>query len=245
MTFHLSRRALLAASAGSLAGPSATVAPVLASTERADVELIALGRRWQPLADACHAAMDRTWEAEERVVHPEPPEALFLRRGDLPLGLGTHELRGDRFWYGKRIADLRTKPRTRQSWSLPEDGSDDVLPRWVPDPLAQARADEIVAAWDQWHAERKAVEDAAGLTAAQAEENRCDEVERAVRLRILSTPARTIEGLIVKARVAAWCNSSPEAVQDNTREAIAAEDISDDALAWGLVSDLLQLAGAV
>ena len=64
-------------------------------------------------------------------------------------------------------------------------------------------------------------------------------------MRILSTPARTLEGLIVKARVAAWCNSSPAEVEANTREAIAAEDISDDALAWGLVSDLLQLAGAV
>jgi hypothetical protein len=67
-----------------------------------------------------------------------------------------------------------------------------------PCPVAQARADEIVAAWDSWIDECNRTADATALSAVEdAFEDACDEVRRCIDL-ITAAPAMTMEGLRVK-----------------------------------------------
>lgn len=69
--------------------------------------------------------------------------------------------------------------------------------------MKQARADEIVAAYDAWVAECDATRAACGLTAAEEEADAAEGAEWELRQAALATPARTIEGLRAKAEVIA------------------------------------------
>ena len=74
------------------------------------------------------------------------------------------------------------------------------VPEMQPWPEAQARADEILSAWDAWHEARGATDHAHGVHAAEA---RCSELAGEIHViwdRMASMPAHTAEGLRVKLR---------------------------------------------
>lgn len=187
------------------------------SAEAHDAELIALGDRWRLEDDAYDAACDRETELHKATVLPDRPEAMFLREGDRRLELDTvasgYRVEGRRpwFWVGEPDCKMATARRLRGPQTThrdfpPEPGSelygeDVVISRRVPWPERQARADEIVAAYDAHEAERAAAREASGLTAAATESDRLGKVVEATIAEVHATPARTMAGLAVKATI--------------------------------------------
>ncbi len=99
----------------------------------------------------------------------------------------------------------------------------------MPWPEAQARADEIVAAYDAWSNERNRIEAESGLVAAREAECRLGEALSDIEAAIEGTTARTLKGLLVKARIA-------------HRDLTAGSEINE-ALHETLIRDLLAMGG--
>ncbi|GJD66597.1 hypothetical protein [Methylobacterium frigidaeris] len=110
---------------------------------------------------------------------------------------------------------------------------------WVPDPMAQARGDGIVAAWDAWQAEVEAAKQAAGipprLAAWEAALDHRDEVLE----RIHQTPARSLADFALKARIASTvCKGEPLSPADRR---IPTD--YEDAMPYAIAAELLALSG--
>lgn len=238
-----------------LTAPLAAVATGKIAVE-CDVELRRLGLEFQHATELLDQAERQLEDLETLTAGTEPkePAALRLRRTDnLKVDLDRGE--GHERWYGARaIKALRSAPRTKREFtgtdadwnSLPGGENGPLKPHelaaWdrfyadVPDPVAQARADEIVAAWNRWQSDRARWRFSTGLAAA---EDRVDDLDRQVvdlSERIRSAPVGGIAGLIVKAKVAAWCRGGHEIVDQATGRG--------DKVAFTIVSDLLAIGRA-
>jgi hypothetical protein len=168
-------------------------------SEASDGALLALGHEWQASAEDCDrldAVFDRIADS---FVYPEPPEAVFRQRADWHSFFGRygHRHRTGRWWYGysEAIKHLR-----EMSCMVTDDVRERVNERKM------ARRDEIVNAYDAWQAQTKAAEDACGLTEASRAMNAAHDLNRQLRRRIVETPAKTLEGALLKLAVARWCN---------------------------------------
>lgn len=175
-----------------------------------DSELIALANRHEAL-EAEYLAASRHAAALEGIGKPTIPEACLVRLGDQELGLAgyAHGIEGRR-WYAVESADAERRYLRRRFWCFEERiateansvPAGDTIARRVPWPEAQARADEIVAAWDQWQADIAA----AHRTSGYAEAIECathlgDEVF-ALEHRIRALTPRTLAGLAALAKFA-------------------------------------------
>ncbi|MET3485986.1 hypothetical protein [Methylobacterium sp. 1973] len=240
------RRALLA----SLAVPAAVAIhqiPALGATHQAanphpDAALLSLERRWLPANAAYEAACDVEMALDDYC--PPLPEALFLRQGDHALGLGKYATgRGDgdeddrpRYCHEGGKTELRGWRRRHWKWErqpgVGEDGTPDgtMIERRVPWLEAQARADEIAAAWDRWTTEEKAARETSGYAAAAREARRLGTVVGKIEREIEDATPSTLEGLAVKAR--------------HIQRATQRGDEVADAAAL-IVRDILVLAGGV
>ena len=103
-----------------------------------------------------------------------------------------------------------------------------VLPA-KPNLPARARRDEIVGACDRWSVERKAAHDACGLTATIAEQDAANEANRELRHRIMATPALTMAGVMLKARIAGWCFGGVVGMDDYIESYLNEGNLSDEA----------------
>ena len=124
---------------------------------------------------------------------------------------------------------------TQEDWEREEIDKSKWRPR--KDPQAQARANEIIAAWDEHKAACERLQDEIGLTAAN---EKCDALfdrVAALREQILETEAHTVRGLGVKASVA-WYERPAWAIGD-WRE----QDDPDERATVAVLSDVLRLAG--
>lgn len=100
------------------------------------------------------------------------------------------------FYVESDIDRLRAaSPVTRPEWK--EEGK---LPSPVPYPEGEARRQEVIKAFDAWEAARQEVRDAVGLTAAAQASDVAGEVLNDVEDLIERLPARTVAGLVAKAR---------------------------------------------
>jgi hypothetical protein len=202
---RLTRRSLFppiaaAVALGAVGGP-VNAAPY--AGPHPDAELLALGARWlenvvvlDPLVEA---ALDLEEEYEER--RPNAPEAAFYRDGDEDLIPFSSFRRADgRCWY----ANVRERLRKHQADS----------------DAGKARVDEILAAFDEWDRSSEAAREAYGLTAARAAYQPHVALNNDLRARIAGLPARTFEGLLVKARVVRWVYNGEQELEELLADAI-------------------------
>ncbi|SFL18712.1 hypothetical protein [Methylorubrum salsuginis] len=205
------RRLLLAAAAALPFIPQ----PARAAEAHPDAALLALKERWTAMDDA----FMRTSSAASELVdigRPAMPEALFFHDQDHDFGLHLFaKQRADgRLWYvmgapnrlGRNADELR-RPQMRVQ-TVPVEPGDKVHPgathitKKVAWPERQARADEIVAAWDGWMADIQAAQDASGYTAMRAEADRLCVAASAIEDEMEAITPRTLDGLVALAAYA-------------------------------------------
>ncbi|MGA0595168.1 hypothetical protein [Enterovirga sp. CN4-39] len=221
MAQNASRRSLLA-SLATLPVTAAGVIPAVATAAETDGVLLAAIDCFRNAVAAHNAAIAADDDAMERYEAPEFPETLYVRNTDcgLVVPVGYSGRGGERRYFKEvTIEYLRTVPCervvTHARPATMEDGFTekevtsgiDILVRHTrePWPEAQARADEIVSAWDALQAELQRRQDACGLTATHATLETTQLAYANARDVLLETEARTIEGVIAKAAAIMEC----------------------------------------
>lgn len=189
-----------------------------------DGGLLALGRKWQDCAARHDRAVERKLAIEESVVVPAMPEALFFDSERDPSVLGaytsTHVRTGRRCYGASSILSLR-RP-------------------WHHD-FCRARRDEILAAYDGWEAAREAAEAVAGLPAAEQEAHIIATEHLALRQSILPIPAQTVEGALLKLRVARWCTGEIESMEIDLETFVRTGEAENDAFLLAFALDAARL----
>ena len=148
---------------------------------------------------------------------PERPAALFFRASDHPLRLGkflTHpdhlegtEVTADDIAWMKRKPYVREVRRpVRPEDNLPADAR--TVVETYPWPEAQERADEIVTAWEAWHAEKLRIHGEYVTETMDAAANEAGDLATDLALRIAELPVRTVAGFRVELRALACYNPS-------------------------------------
>lgn len=224
-----------------------------------DAELFEALRLYNEANDAQDAAIDSLDAAYSRFQelggNPKMPEALLYREEDRDLGL--HNLAGypngaeERQYPRSAVVFLKQSPRrkrfeTTRPGTLAEGFTQQEIDDWQanvlkvhyePWPEAQARADEIVAAWDGWIAESARRRDVSGATAAKKLHDERHGLFRAAAMRLVRTPARTMEGVRAKvAVIMAIYNGDHEDLIENW-----ADDATDVALAVSVIADISRM----
>ncbi|CAA2161220.1 hypothetical protein MBRA_06380 [Methylobacterium brachiatum] len=209
-------------------GEGGLVRDILAFSEpavEADAELLRLGQQFDAARKreiaACEACNAAQREAARHM--PERPACLILRPEDEPFNLAPWSSgRTGEQVFPRDIDHLRKHKFTREIWRVAREGEtawhghNGKLPEIVPWPEAQARAKEIVTAWDDWCAAKATVGmryDRPGL------EEAADEAGMAaanLAHAIAALPARTAAGFRVKLRVLKSYNSRalPDEIPD-------------------------------
>jgi hypothetical protein len=147
--------------------------------------------------------------------------------------MGSKVWGAERWWYGR--------PGDREYLQTRE----------IPDFLApelvaktQARVDEILGALRQWDKECDERSRACGLTAAKAASDQAHEQNRELRRKIVETPALTMEGILAKARLMAWCfRDNYDEMSETLTEDLADNGPTAETIAFGLAIDIARLAG--
>lgn len=262
----LSRRLLLSGGAGALAVAGSAVTPVLATAGIGDdTEIEALIAAYRMAQLAHDEAEKECGEAHKRFKAlggvPEHPEAVYVRPGDAELCLyGSFVMADGR----KRFADsfidgsLRTKPRMKDGlrWvPVPagrereyfmhrrmHEGVDEFgVTISFPSPEAQARADEIVAAWDAFVREADRRLAASGVEQADAADDDAYEAEKAAREAVLRAPAQTMRGVALKAAVVmSWFEDMADLTDEISDDTHLA---ADSRLSLSIVRDLISIGG--
>jgi hypothetical protein len=135
-----------------------------------------------------------------RQAQQQAPEVIRALPGDVELGLP--QPTDDDGIYGDRQLEIMRK-ETWFCYSLKEQNSVTTMTHWrvTPSAEARARADEIIVAHEKWSAflSRRP----RGNRKAERAMNAANRIEWAIERRIVQkTPAKTLEGLIARVRVA-------------------------------------------
>lgn len=218
--------------------------------EEADAVLVALEAEFLA-ADAAHMkAADALLDAENLYEEPPIPGALKVWSNDWiyssiprtqtkPLGGG----RALVLPYGKaEVEILRAQPCLGHFVGGTGELQSDGISRVRPDPRAQARADAIVAAWDQWQAQIREARAALRLPELEAAHDATTAARDAVLRRVHETTARGLSGLGIKARIAA--NMASETDPKGTGLRLFEPD-SPDGLMLDLAGDVLAVTGGL
>jgi hypothetical protein len=255
MITKISRRHLLAgAAAVPLTGLAAV--PVAANAaDHPDAELLELGRKCREITAAIDQACKISDELYRRYLEsePAPPEALRVRPEDqaefgfpppdryCEPGFYTEKIVIDKIrWPRTRYVDLPIYP-VRHVDRHPKAGEPiGQLPadhhaqrKREPWPEAQARADEIVAAWDRWKGECKALLNEVGYTDADDEVDRLYEMLEPLHDELVAARAMTLEGVYEKVAAISWCHSGEPLELEVTQSMSTSER-----LAWSIARDL-------
>lgn len=247
---HITRRSILAGFGASI--PAAAVAGVSPNLGAPlDEDLLALGRRWEAAAAAYIAHLDAFNAAEARYLASKPakPEALKRMPSDRDLRLSSPISSDDGFFTGEHVRSFRSKRRMKSveyaiteaeriRLNYPTDAH--ILVRSEPWPEAQARADEIVTAWDEWQAGIARARQESGLETAEEENTRLHRAEADLREEITRKPARTIEGIMLKARVYAWLLDGEGQIENELERQLEANGPTDETIGLAIVRDLLR-----
>ena len=218
---------------------SATV-PAIAG-EHPDAELLALGREWEASVDREVVANKADLAAEERYVSPPWPDAVYWR---------PDEIYRSGFIFPETDEDDRPTGRHRYGHiggaahfrgvvrSLEGRASLDEY-----DARELARAKEIVSAFDEWEAEDTRRHQASGYEQTTAALRQEVKHNRELIWRIVRTPARTLDGIFLKARAILWtqCYTVRELEADWLETSHDPNEAKQDT---GLLLDILHLSGA-
>lgn len=188
-----------------------------------DAGLLALGAQWKAADAAYRASMSRADNVEE-AASIDPPAAVYVQPGDDALGIAVlaNGYRGDEgAWYSiaagpflphhppgqagalrkpmMRLVEV-AKPRPANSPAIPIPHYQELL--W---PEAQARADEICAAFDRWKAEEDAAREATGIAALEGATAALGAEAARLEDAISAATALTVEGVRLQAEIALQC----------------------------------------
>ncbi|HEY1942801.1 MAG TPA: hypothetical protein VGH40_11820 [Roseiarcus sp.] len=231
---------MLVSSAALTVGVSAVGAEAKTSANSRDAALFDLVRQWRKNASEFDAAMDEQFDAEERTAWPDVPEALFERADDRVLNLRPVPHFSGRGWYFPSAHLL--KPDAAEPmwfWTFGDDG------RWLPQQSrARARAEEIIKAAERHEQATRAAERASGLVEAKIRTKPLSAKNRELRQLVINSSASTLEGLLAKASVAAWCFDSLEEIETCVKEELEAQGPTGDVIAVSLLLDLARMAAA-
>ncbi|WP_187278506.1 hypothetical protein, partial [Methylobacterium sp. WL64] len=204
-----------------------------------DALLLQLGRQFEAArkreiaaCTACNAAQD---EADRHM--PERPSALLFRASDHLLRLGKYLTHPDHLEgtevTAEDIAWMKRKPYVREvrrpvrpEDNLPADAR--TVVDTFPWPEAQERADEIVTAWEAWHAERLRIHGEYVTEALDDAANEAGKAAEALVQRIADLPAQTAEGFRVKLR--ALAHYRPDLMRNGLPDLPEPEHILADSL---------------
>lgn len=219
--------------------------------DETDADLIALQAEFLAAEAALNAAADAHADAWDRYEEPPIPVALKQWSNDwiyssiprprlITLADGTALVRP----YGKaEVEILRAQPCLGHFFGGTEgEPQPDGVTRVRPDPRAQARADAIVAAWDQWQELIRAARAELDLDALDAAFEAARVERDAVLQRVREATAQGLAGLAIKARIAA----NMAAVEDPKAHALKHHDTDDDrGLFYDLAGDVLAMTGGL
>ncbi len=200
----LTRRGLVQAGAAAI---GATVAGIPASARAApdpDAGLFVLITQYREVAveRSAHAPVHEAAEERFKAAAPTRPEALTETFSDFLNGItgSGREQRSDGRVRGFFIpGDVERLRAAGSVMELTWDDEGQPLPP-MSNPCGEKRRQEILAVYDAWEAEKQAVSDQVGLTAAAAEDDRLYEVVWSLRHEIRATQPATLVGLCAKAR---------------------------------------------
>lgn len=260
MSDVITRRSALSAlaCAGAMA---ATIPPVAAGEGHPDQHLLDLGRQYAAalqVEDTAYEVWQAACDAYDRA-RPTPPEAMRHRLLDhhdfqFPMSPSTSRISDDRnasFYTEDEVERLRDGPRTKRvahfielatgvlteaskGASFSEDTHAKFL-RTVPDPEAQARANEIIAAWDAHSAACEAVAVSVGCDDREAAYRAAVDARQAIGDAIAAGRASTVEGLLVRARIVSDIYGDDPLLEGQT---------IDEKMAWAIVRDLIAMGMA-
>jgi hypothetical protein len=216
----LSRRNILGAIAtGAAAALAATIAePATAAAApigpHPDAELIAIAdqyavayKKWSDLS----LVVDRM-DGSRFAARGDRPEVLNRREADAELGLPSlwsypndHEAIWDR--------PIDVDPLREAKWliSSKSEADDEVtvsVRKVTPSPAARVRADEIIAAYDDWQSRSARLP--RGYRKAKCESDKAHRAYMRLERRIANTQANTLEGMLAKVRCAQTYNETEE-----------------------------------
>lgn len=219
--------------------------------EEADAVLITLEAEFLAAEAAVVAAADAHSDAWDRYEQPPTPVALKVWSNDWVFSSiprpRTQPLGGGRALvlpYGEaEVEILRSQPCLGHFVGGVEgDLQPDGVSRVRPDPRAQARADAIVTAWDQWQQQIQEARAALNLDALDAAFDAARAARDAVLQRIREATARGMAGLAVKARIAA----NMSAVEDPKAHGLKHHGADDnEGLLYDLAGDVLGMTGGL
>lgn len=209
----ITRRGLVqvsAAALGTMVAPIAVSAVPVAPCDP-DAPLFDLIRRHSEAEAAVELATvvsdDLWWIAQG--AYPPRPDALLWRPGDFPRtsfgkALADRDEEGRPWWYGARAAEWLRDREPFPAWAARMGAA--MTPMEAE--AAEARRLEIVTAWDTHSAERRAVHDRVGYTAAAVAEDKAADLVVTLAVEIKRTTPRTLPGLHA---LAAWVAGQAEA----------------------------------
>ena len=247
--------------------PTLAIASGADPLRHASPEMLALMDKWRAAKrayDEASAYFDAVYK-QFRAKRPLVPAVLFATEDDprlrMPEAGGIANLpedSTDRYYTSPAIRVLRAKPRMREElvWEPIREGdttfylntraTDGVrecgIYRGLPWPEAQARADEIVAAWDRYESETGAVAAATGYDKTDEVLDPLDDAYVEVVREVIAEPARNVADALLKFEVVRGQQSWLGDFEAGVRERLNTEGLSEDAMALVVVADLLALA---
>jgi len=210
------------------------------SKRETDAELLEIGQAWSGLVAEVERTLNRLEDANAAYEAPEIPRELRVFNFDISDGFPLPYRTSTGYApYGlEQVEELRATPRMgvfiggKPEGELLEGGGYRKV-----DKHAQARAEAIIAAWDDWRAEVDRRERALDIPALRMAARTATEAQDAAALRARALKAHTTRGLIVKAEIAAGV------IPWRDRDAEAATRDADDEVGflYTLVSDALRV----
>ena len=198
-----SRRSFLAA--GTAVAAIGAPIPLSASPDL-DADLRAALARYEEADRAYDTAVEAGNEPYDRYFEMgadrHTPEALYENEGDRALHLyasGYDQEESRHFHTAGSIVTYRQSPRRRvQEIPHPDMPLPNVRATWVPDLAAQARAEELIAAWDAWQAEIERRKVVSGWKAAEEAEKATYALYKETSNAVVRIRARTPAGVALK-----------------------------------------------
>jgi hypothetical protein len=221
----LTRRSALTAGAAALATGTAASLATKAAAGSADAALIALGRELRAahdLVESMTPRLDASHEAYEnaRERRGPPPEVCRARRDDY-LALGACRGDHDGFFSGASVDEFRKLGPEHVIFEVVnsplEPGEIEII-RKVTRPTDLGRAAEIIKAFDEWNADPAVADQSAKLDRVQDEFDDACRAMADIENQIAAIPARTIEGLRVKALAALMYEGLDGPIDDMLRD---------------------------
>jgi hypothetical protein len=185
-----------------MSGLKAWSPPAPANRPRSDAELLSLAAKYVATESEQSRLCELANELEDAFLNEGKPEALRVRPSDAELGIHA--------FFGRLGEDhnyLNIDVLSWPEWPHPDSKVEVEMGRIIADRLyepsaeARARADEIIAANDQWY-RTKGKKKPRRLVAIQRKRHQLVKLMNELDERIAEMPATTMEGMVAKARCA-------------------------------------------